>query len=97
MTDIIMQGCEPRTLLSHLAVYGLAAIVSAQGTAEVRAGWTSGANPRPFVVVPDADAAAGLIARHASAASSAGSWARREHRAERLAARPDEPPSRSFR
>jgi len=78
MTDLIMRTCEPRTLLSHLAAYGLAATLEAQGSAGVRLGWTEGSNPRPFVVVPDEDEAAALIARHARAADTEGSWVNRD-------------------
>jgi CRISPR-associated protein Csb3 len=78
MTDLIMRTCEPRTLLSHLAAYGLAAILEAQGSAGVRLGWTEGSNPRPFVAVPGEDDAAELIARHARAAGSEGSWVNRD-------------------
>lgn len=78
MTDIIMRTCEPHTLLSHLAAHGFAAILEAQGVVGVRLGWTTGADPRPFVAVPDVDNAAELIARHARAADAKGSWANRD-------------------
>lgn len=29
MTQLTLAGCEPRTLLSHMALYGLAAILEA--------------------------------------------------------------------
>ena len=31
MTQITLAGCEPRTLLSHMALYGLGAILEAGG------------------------------------------------------------------
>lgn len=78
MTDIILNGCEPHTLLSHLAAYGLAAILETQGAAQVQIGWTTGANPRPYVAAPSADDAATLVAAHAQAASVEGSWTNRD-------------------
>jgi hypothetical protein len=65
VTDIILRICEPHTLLSHLAAYGLAAILEKEQAAGVQVGWTTGANPRPFAAVPDTDNAAELTSiRH---------------------------------
>ena len=78
MTDLILRACEPHTLLSHLTAYGLAAILEQQGAAGVGVGWTAGSNPRPFVAGPDEHKAAELIARHARAADTEGSWTNRD-------------------
>ena len=54
MTDITLAGCEPRTLLSHMALYGLGAILEADGVRDVRLGVDGRpANPRPYVSAAD--------------------------------------------
>ncbi len=45
MTQITLAGCEPRTLLSHMALYGLGAILEAGGARDVRLGWAGTATP----------------------------------------------------
>jgi CRISPR-associated protein Csb3 len=67
-------------LLSHLALYGLGAILEAEGIPGARLGWTAGGNPRPRLTAPSADdaAIAHLIAAHAKSATAAGSWLQRD-------------------
>jgi CRISPR-associated protein Csb3 len=76
VNDIILGVCEPGTLLSHLALYGLAAILQAEGAPGVRAGWTGGGNPRPYMTGPGLDEATTgtLISQHARSAHAEGSW-----------------------
>ena len=80
MNDITLSTCEPQVLLSHLALYGLAAILESEGAPGLRAGWTRGANPRPYVAVPamDGAAAASLISQHARSAQAEDSWLHRD-------------------
>jgi CRISPR-associated protein Csb3 len=75
MTDITLASCEPRTLLSHLALSGLGAIVQAGGAENVRLSWTDSANPRPVLstAVPEAEIAA-LVRGHARELAAEGSW-----------------------
>src|SRR5580700_1854137 len=46
MTQLTLAGCDPRTLLSHMALYGLAAILEAGSVQDVRLGWAGTANTR---------------------------------------------------
>ena len=80
MNDVILRTCEPHVLLSHLALYGLAAILQSEGTPGLRAGWTSGGNPQPYVTAPAMDDAVvgNLISQHARSAQAEGSWLHRD-------------------
>jgi CRISPR-associated protein Csb3 len=80
MTEIVLNSCEPRTLLSHMALYGLGAILESQGVRDVRLGWTESGNPRPYVSVPEADGLglAALVGQHAKSLNSEGSWVQRD-------------------
>lgn len=80
MTDLTLRGCPPLVLLSHLALYGLGAILESAGTADVRIGWTAGGNPRPVVGAPSSDDAtiAELVGAHARAAADDDSWVQRD-------------------
>jgi CRISPR-associated protein Csb3 len=80
MTGLTLSGCEPYTLLSHLALYGLGAILEAEGARDVRLQWTGSGNPRPHVSAPEVDATemARLLASHASSRAAAGSWVQRD-------------------
>jgi CRISPR-associated protein Csb3 len=80
MTQIMLGGCEPRTLLSHLALYGLGAILEAEGVQDVRLGWTRTGNPRPLLSAIEIDEM-GLATRvwdHARKLNSEGSWPLRD-------------------
>jgi CRISPR-associated protein Csb3 len=48
VTRFVLAGSDSRVLLSHLALYGLGAILEEAG-ATPRLGWTSGMDPRPAV------------------------------------------------
>lgn len=80
MTEIVLSGCEPRTLLSHMALYGLGAILESEGVRDVRLGWTDSGDPRPYIAMPAADALglAALVGRHARSLDGADSWVRRD-------------------
>lgn len=80
MTGLTFGGCEPYTLLSHMAMYGLGAILEAEGIRDVRLQWAGSGNPRPHVSAPEADATgmAGVVATHASARAVDGSWVQRD-------------------
>ena len=80
MTQITLAGCEPRTLLSHMALYGLGAILEAGDAREVRLGWTGMANPRPCLSATDADdiSLAELVLDHARTRNAGTSWVRRD-------------------
>ncbi|MGH3260415.1 MAG: hypothetical protein ACRDNS_00310 [Trebonia sp.] len=80
MTHLTLAGCEPRTLLSHMALYGLGAILESAGVRDVRLGWTGTANPRPIVSTSDADeiALAEVVLSHARTHDAEESWMRRD-------------------
>lgn len=76
MSEITLSGCTPEVLLSHLALYGLAAILDAEGVAGVRARWSREADQRPVVSVPGltGEQAAAVIGGHARRADHPSSW-----------------------
>jgi CRISPR-associated protein Csb3 len=76
MNEITLQGCAPDVLLSHMALYGLAAILESGGVANVTAAWSEGAAMRPFVSAPGLtpEHAASVVGRHAREAHASGSW-----------------------
>lgn len=76
MTQITLGSCSPGTLLSHLALYGLAAILESGGITGLRAGWESSGEWRPYIAGPDltGERAAEVISRHAGRAADRGSW-----------------------
>lgn len=80
MTGITLSGCDPYTLLSHMALYGLGAILEADGARDVRLAWTRSANPRPVISAGDLDgtAMAEIVGRHASAHHAEDSWVQRD-------------------
>jgi CRISPR-associated protein Csb3 len=80
MTQIILASCEPRTLLSHMALYGLGAILESEGVRDVRLGWTDSGDPRPYVSVPEADeiGLASLARRHAQSLNGEDSWVQQD-------------------
>lgn len=49
MTDFVLTAADPERMLSHMALYGLAAIVEDSGTEDVRLSWTAGMAPRPVL------------------------------------------------
>ena len=76
MTDIALAGCEPRTLLSHMALYGLGSILESVSVHDVRLGWTGSSSPRPYVSTSETDGLtiAARLGQHALALDAAGSW-----------------------
>lgn len=80
MSQIVLGSCEPRTLLSHMALYGLGAILESEGVRNVRLGWSDPANPRPYVSAPDASELelAAIVGRHAQSLRAEDSWVQRD-------------------
>jgi CRISPR-associated protein Csb3 len=76
MTEITLSSCDPHTLLSHLALYGLGAILESNGVRDLRIGWTKGGNPRPQLSAPEIDDAslAVFLSDHARTLTAADSW-----------------------
>jgi CRISPR-associated protein Csb3 len=76
MSKITLGGCAHDVLLSHLALYGLTAILESAGTADLRAAWDDADDQRPYVTAPGltGEQAAAIIARHARQADADGSW-----------------------
>jgi CRISPR-associated protein Csb3 len=76
MNQITLGGCAPDVLLSHLALYGLTAILESAGTTDLRAAWTTAGDQRPYVTAPGltGEQAADMIAQHARQAHDDGSW-----------------------
>jgi CRISPR-associated protein Csb3 len=80
MNGIVLRGCVPHVLLSHMALYGLAAIL--ERVAAERDGpsptlwWTSDATPRPAVEAPglDGEGLAEAVLAHATPATVESSW-----------------------
>jgi CRISPR-associated protein Csb3 len=79
MSEITLASCAPDVLLSHLALYGLAAILEAGGLTAVRAAWSRDGDPRPVVSAPGltGEQAAAVIAAHARRAADPASWLHR--------------------
>ena len=79
MSEITLGSCAPGTLLSHLALYGLAAILESGGITGLRAGWNDSGDRRPYVTGPDltGERAAEAVSRHAGQAADRGSWLHR--------------------
>jgi len=79
VSEITLGSCAPDVLLSHLALYGLAAILDAEGITGVRAAWSQEGDQRPIVSAPGltGEQAAAVIAAHARRANDAASWLHR--------------------
>jgi CRISPR-associated protein Csb3 len=80
VTDVTLAGCEPRTLLSHMALYGLGAILESAGARDVHLSWVRPGNPRPVVSVPglDEDGVAACVTRHVHSLAGEGTWLQRD-------------------
>lgn len=76
MTDFALAGADPRTMLSHLALCGLAAIVEEGGLRDVRMSWTPGMGSRPVLSAPQATAEVigELVRQHAARLSQPETW-----------------------
>jgi CRISPR-associated protein Csb3 len=75
MTELQLFG-DYRTALSHLALFGLGAILEAAGVANVRVGWSDGSDPRPVIRASQIDwpRAAGIVREHALHHVAADDW-----------------------
>jgi CRISPR-associated protein Csb3 len=80
MTDFILATAEPTTMLSHMALYGLAAIVEDHGLEDVRLSWTGGMEPRPVLSAPHAtrETIGEIVRRHAAHHDAPESWPSRQ-------------------
>lgn len=76
MNDFILATAESQTMLSHMALYGLAAIVEDGGLEGVRLSWTRGMTPRPVLSAPRAtpETIGEIVRRHAARHDSPESW-----------------------
>ncbi len=79
MTDFILGRSEVYLALSHLALYGLSAILEDAGH-DVRLSWADPHDPRPRLAAPDLDAEqiSAAVQTHAAHHSSDGSWIARD-------------------
>ncbi|MDG4832984.1 hypothetical protein O7627_27305 [Solwaraspora sp. WMMD1047] len=80
MTDFVLATAESTTMLSHMALYGLAAIVEDCGLEEVRLSWTGGMTPRPVLSAPQAtpEKIGEIVRRHAAEHDNPESWPSRQ-------------------
>lgn len=80
MTDFVLATAEPTTMLSHMALYGLAAIVEDGGMEDVRLSWSGGMQPRPVLSAPQADpeTIGEIVRRHAAQHDAPDSWPSRQ-------------------
>lgn len=80
MTEFVLAGAEPTTMLSHMALYGLAAIVEDGGHRDVRLSWTSGMTPRPVISAPQLtpETIGEIVRMHAARRATPDSWPSRQ-------------------
>lgn len=80
MTEFVLATADPATMLSHMALYGLAAIVEDGGLADVRLSWTDGMTPRPVLHTQQAtsEAIGRIVRTHAALRSVPESWPNRQ-------------------
>lgn len=80
MTDFVLAGADPHTMLSHLALCGLAAIAEEADLQDVRLSWTSGMSARPVLSAEDATAETigDAVQQHAARLTDTGSWLNRQ-------------------
>jgi CRISPR-associated protein Csb3 len=80
MTDFVLSAAESTTMLSHMALYGLAAIAEEGGLEEVRLSWTGGMTPRPVLSAPQAspEKIGEIVRRHAARHDTPASWPSRQ-------------------
>lgn len=79
MSEFVLERGDPYTSLSHLALYGLGAILAEAGH-DVRLGWTEHARARPRLSGPDLDdGLVGTVVRqHAERRAAGGDWISRD-------------------
>ncbi|MFV2062841.1 MAG: hypothetical protein ACC726_04920, partial [Chloroflexota bacterium] len=75
MSELQLRG-DVRTALSHLTLFGLAAILEDAGSTDVRVGWTGSLDPRPRVSASDLGGSrvGEAVRAHASRHSVDGDW-----------------------
>jgi CRISPR-associated protein Csb3 len=80
MTDLVLAAADSETMLSHMALYGLAAIVEDHGMEDVRLSWTGGMEPRPVLSAPQAtpETIGEIVRRHAARHDTPESWPTRQ-------------------
>jgi CRISPR-associated protein Csb3 len=80
MTDFVLASADPKTMLSHMALYGLAAIIEDGGIEDVRLSWTAGMTPRPVLSAPEAtpETIGEIVRRHAAQHGTPESWPSRQ-------------------
>src|ERR1700676_1084350 len=76
MTEFVLAGGQPQLLLSHLAFYGLTAILADAGHYDLTLSWTRGMTPRPTLAGADTapETVATAVHAHAGAHHTAGAW-----------------------
>jgi CRISPR-associated protein Csb3 len=76
MTDFVLATADSETMLSHMALYGLTAIVEDGGMEDVRLSWTVGMMPRPVLSAPQAtpETIGEIVRRHAARHDAPESW-----------------------
>lgn len=82
MTDFVLASADPKTMLSHLALYGLAAIAEEGGLEDVRLSWTPRMARRPVLSAPQAtpETIGEIVRRHAARHDTPESWPHRQLR-----------------
>lgn len=72
----VLSRSDPMTLLSHMAFYGLASIIEAEGLTGLRLSWTGGMAPRPQLCGPGlaGEELAEVVRRHAAGRAGERSW-----------------------
>ncbi|ROO60923.1 CRISPR-associated protein Csb3 [Micromonospora sp. Llam0] len=83
MTDFVLSHADPYTMLSHMTLYGFAAIAEDAGLDDVRLSWTPGMNSRPVLSAPEAslEAIGEIVRRHAARHDDPDAWPSRQLRA----------------
>ncbi|MEV7227240.1 hypothetical protein AB0M79_09480 [Polymorphospora sp. NPDC051019] len=76
MTDFVLAAAEPTSMLSHMALYGLAAIAEDGGLDDVRVSWTGGMATRPVLSAPDAtpETVGEIVRAHATRLAAPDAW-----------------------
>ncbi|MDG6100493.1 hypothetical protein Daura_03925 [Dactylosporangium aurantiacum] len=76
MNNFVLAAADPTTMLSHMALYGLAAIVEDGGLEGVRLSWSGGMSTRPVLSAPQAtpDVIGELVRAHAQRLAAPDAW-----------------------
>jgi CRISPR-associated protein Csb3 len=80
MSDIVLGRSDVRVLLSHLALYGLGAMLDDAGTVDVRVSWTPGMHPLPRVTgeALTSEVVDKVVSGHARSRAADLSWVQRD-------------------